>query len=499
MPSLTGGNPPPDRETILDLATKAGKDPDQLTLKDFAIYYPYYISGTKDVFKINISYLFKAYYDRREKNEYEQFIVNKRKTEDNHSVSDDEFKKYHGEEPWVLANKMLVEANLPYKFSDPSNTQRDSQFTVKLIHKITNIELDINQLSTGEKILLSLIFALYNSNLDTVKFPKLILLDEPDAFLHPTMIEKFIAVIKKSIVNESKVKVIMTTHSPTTVALSDEESVFVMSKDEPRISKMSKDAALKILTVGVPSLSIHYENRRQVFVESKIDFDFYDMCYKELRTKLVNQVSLNFISSGDVTKAGDSGNCDHVINIVNTLSGYGNNFVFGIIDWDTTNGSKKNKYVQVLGENNRYSLDSYVFDPILVAGILLMEKIISPSDLSLDDSSTYVDFRDLNVTQLQIIIDYVVSKVRLNISPTNSTISQVSYVNGKKLLIPEWYLHYPGHKLEDEVKKAFPQLKKFCSKDPQGLKKEIIKKVIDDVPGFISQDIVDLLYKIQST
>ena len=97
--------------------------------------------------------------------------------------------------------------------------------------------------------------------------------------------------------------------------------------------KTTKDKALKILTFGVPSLSITYENRRQVFVESKNDVTFYERIYEKLRDKLVDEISINFISSG----ISGQGNCNQVKEVVNQLTKYGNNFIYGIIDWDLKN------------------------------------------------------------------------------------------------------------------------------------------------------------------
>lgn len=64
----------------------------------------------------------------------------------------------------------------------------------------------------------------------------------------------------------------MTTHSPTTVALAEEDSIYLMSREgSPRLAKATKDAALRSLLVGVPKLSIRADHRRTVLVESPVD------------------------------------------------------------------------------------------------------------------------------------------------------------------------------------------------------------------------------------
>jgi ABC-type glutathione transport system ATPase component len=125
---------------------------------------------------------------------------------------------------------------------------------------------------------MSLAFALYNTKFD-MEFPKLLLKDEPDASLHPSMSKQFLDVIQKVFVQDKGVGVIITTHFPSTVALAPEEAIFIVNKTGQRIEKATKDTALKILTAGVPSFSVNYENRRQVFVESEMDVYFYEKVY----------------------------------------------------------------------------------------------------------------------------------------------------------------------------------------------------------------------------
>ena len=314
-------------------------------------------------------------------------------------------------------------------------------------------------------------------------------MDEPDASLHPSMSKQFLDVIERVFVKDKGVKVIVTTHSPSTVALCNETNLFVMNKLGQRVEKNTKDKALKILTAGVPSLSINYENRRQVFVESKYDVFFYDKVYDKLRGKLENDISLNFISSG----VGGSGNCDQVKEIVDKLSGFGNSSVFGIIDWDNKNIASG--FVKVLGEGKRYSIENYIFDPVIISALLLREKIVSREDLGLKNNENYSDFKNLSVSELQFIADFLTLKLASEIKPTDTTKDKSKYLNGIELELPKWYLFHQGHKLEIYLKKVFPSLNKYRD---GALKSEIISKIMDDIPELIPYDIFDLLKNIQT-
>jgi hypothetical protein len=324
-------------------------------------------------------------------------------------------------------------------------------------------------------------------------------MDEPDASLHPSMSKQFLNVIQKVFVEEKGVKVIITTHSPSTVALAPEETLFIVNKTGIRIEKSTKDKALKILTSGVPSFSVNYENRRQIFVESPNDVLFYEKIYQKLSNELVPDISLSFISSGE-SRTDKNGmkisNCDQVENITNTLRKAGNNFIWGIIDWDTT--SKSSDYVKVLGNGNRYAIENYLFDPILVAALLLREKIVSREDLGLSNNETYTDFKNLNATQLQVIANFVTNNVASNVKLKDNTTSKSRLLNGVEIDIPVWYLHHHGHNLEDELIKTFPGLNAIKKGKEEVLKLEIINKVIDDIPELVSSDLLDIFKSVQT-
>jgi ABC-type multidrug transport system ATPase subunit len=356
------------RNIIEAIAKDAKKGILELTSDDFYTYYPLDDALHHDVFYQNFSSLFKRYHDKWDANLYKRYQFEKREHTGIEFLTDEEFLKKFGEPPWDFVNRIIKEAKLDYHINSPT-FHRDAPFELKLINNLSGAEIQFSELSSGEKVLMSLALALYNSQFD-FEFPKVLLLDEPDASLHPSMSKQFLDVLEKVFVKEKGVKVIITTHSPSTVALCNEENLFVMNKTGQRIEKITKDKALRILTAGVPSLSINYENRRQVFVESKYDAFFYEKVYDKLRSNLINEVSLNFISSG----VSGAGNSDQVKDVVNKLSGYGNKFIFGIIDWDLKNTAAN--FIKVLGENKRYSIENYIFDPLLISALLLMDRLI---------------------------------------------------------------------------------------------------------------------------
>lgn len=403
-----------------------------------------------------------------------------------------------GEKPWNVLRKILETAKLSFDISDPSINSLKDAFHLKLTHQITHDEVNFCDLSSGERVLMWLVFYLYNSQEKGV-FSKLFLLDEPDAHLHPSMSQQFINVMKKVLVDELGVQVIMTTHSPSTVALAPEESIFVANREGERIQKTTKDAALKLLTSGVPSFSVIYENRRQVFVESKYDVCFYEKIYQKLSDYLEPEISLSFISSGDAQtdKHGQpKSNCDQVIKVTNLLRDAGNKFIWGIVDWDERN--TETDFIKVLGNGNRYNIENYLLDPILIAALLLREKFIQRNELGLPDKTTHTDFNRYDNEQLQKIADFVTHKVKEKINPSEETSGIVQLLNGKSINIPVWYLHYPGHELETKLLEAFPKLNAIKAGKEDALKNAVIDKIIDDLPELISVDFLDTFRKLQA-
>jgi hypothetical protein len=225
-----------------------------------------------------------------------------------------------------------------------------------------------------------------------------------------------------------------------------------------------------------------------VFVESEHDEALYERLYAKLRPSLVPEVSLAFISSG----IAGSGNCDAVCAVVGQLRGSGNRFVWGIVDWDCKPHAVR-EGITVLGLERRYSIENYLLDPAIVAAFLLREKVLTKDEVG-------IEFRELLASTwppFQSTVDLIVARVRSNLKDVTDAVLETSrFHNGMSVQVPRWYLRMRGHDLEAAVVKAFPYLEKFGPEDFK-LKREIVKTVLDDIPGLISDDLVSLFLEIQ--
>lgn len=304
---------------------------------------------------------------------------------------------------------------------------------------------------------------------DAVELPHVLLLDEPDASLHPSMVQSLLRVTHGLFHERYGVKVIMTTHSPSTVAMAPEESLYTIRRvGAPRLRRASRDEALNSLTVGISTLSVRIENRRQVFVESEYDEEAYQELFRLLRPRLDTELSLEFIASGK----GGKGGCDAVKYLVRTLRERGNASVWGIVDRDFRSGSGEG--IAYMAE--RHSLENLILDPLAVGLFLLRENIERPEALGLPAEMKHFQ---VDGQQAQSIADFVVSRVSL--PDDDVSLVAVDYVGGSSAVVPSFYLNIRGHELEERLVGAFMQLRGYR----KGLKREVVTRALRDVPEFI--------------
>lgn len=447
-------------------------------------------------------------------------------------ISEEEIRRNYGEPPWEILNRIFTIAGLNFSAQEPelpipSIFSKNHKLRLKLKDTSRNILVSPNDLSSGEKALAAMVFLYYTFTHGKSKY-RMLLLDEPDANLHPYFVSKFLKILIDVFVNELNVTVFMTTHSPTTIALVPDTSIFIHDKNSengPR--KASKDEALKSLLIGVPSISVQHENRRQVFVESKYDVSFYDAIFASLcqNTSLLNkEISINFISSGN----GEAGSCDQVKQVVNSLKN--NPFIFGIIDWDRRNISQDRIFV--IEESVKYSLENVIFDPLALGTFLVHEGNSRPEIYGFKKYSAEI----LNMTdeELQTVCDIICTclerkvkniiaraekpidgiessgidfkKYRSIIDAYEDAVSSIDsekedfdtikYISGQSVKSKKWVSKIRGHDLEDLIMETYPELKKY--RKPGELKSEIRKKFYDCYTKFIPESLVDIFKKIQN-
>ena len=209
--------------------------------------------------------------------------------------------------PWLALRKLLDEMRdtdgdtelFNFEFSDPQedaiafSDHRSYFFQTQLSNRTTGESYSIVNLSSGEKILMTLYLALFNQAMGR-RQPKLILLDEVDALLHPSMISVLIAALRNHFAGRGT-RVIMATHAITTVALLDEGEIFRVDRNTGQITispvtqaeavaELSEgiatvDTGLKIATGGTAPITILTEGHNAIHLKKWASLFFSGQLY----------------------------------------------------------------------------------------------------------------------------------------------------------------------------------------------------------------------------
>ena len=170
--------------------------------------------------------------------------------------------------PWETLREVLAdmrraatgEGVFDFEFSDPEadrlNHADHTQyvFETRMTNRLTGASYKVENLSSGEAILMTLCMAWFNQSMGR-KRPALLLLDEVDAMLHPSIVGAMVSCLKDLFVRHGT-KVIMATHCPATVAVLEEGEVFRVSRDggQVRIRPVTRSEAVEELSDGIATL-----------------------------------------------------------------------------------------------------------------------------------------------------------------------------------------------------------------------------------------------------
>jgi hypothetical protein len=345
---------------------------------------------------------------------------------------------------------VIAAAGLNFNFNLPPEPQ--SRFTTNqsFEFQLRDIEgriVPFNRLSSGERVLMSTALWRCKSEIAGKQY-RLLLLDEPDAHLHPALTRRFLNVVKSAFVEERQVRVIMTTHSPTTVALIPRESLFEMTRSEPRIRITTREIAISNLTGGFVAVQ---DATRTVLLEGKTDPPFYRLAWRMLtepyadgRPNVLNAYpNINFVrGTGRQT----------VQELVPQMRLGGLTNFAGILDRDSGNLSSDGVYV--LG---RRAIENYLFDPLII-WLALARRQLAPAVASMPTKFAALSARPQSI--LQDIVTAVAEAVEQRFPVTGTELPEVQavrYVNGIALNYPVWCLTRHKRELKNQYSTVYYQ------------------------------------------
>lgn len=472
---------------VASRTTKQGIN--ELDENDVAEFYSF--AATDQMGALNLSAIIREYLEHKELNDRNEYR--------NHKYgltlpvrNPEEFERIFGPAPWVLFNDLMKSAFAGKYQVDTPKTENPDDY-VPIIRRHDGKQIDPTHFSTGEKILLWLCLSMYSTTSGLITYkPSLLLLDEPDASLHPAMIQQLYIAIDL-LVQKFDCTVLLTSHSPTTVALAPTNTVWQIT--ENALIEIEKDRAIADLLHGVDQVSIHYTNRRQVYVESHNDASIYNKIYTFLKRKkavAADHISLSFLPASSklpptniqqihesvfgiidpdklklfIDKINGQGNSVQVIGTVESLEREDNPTVHGIIDWDTTN--KSTSRIHVHAPEIFYSIENSILNPLTLSIYLLtiFPNRFNVSHLGFKEHKA-VDELISDPSTWQLIVDRFTKLVLQDQEITDTVVC--TFGDGTDLLLAKAYVHHNGHDLEILVKQKFPYLK------------ELRNRLLDDV------------------
>lgn len=478
----------PVRNAVLrNVLERSGKNLEDITELDVYNNMTFAENNNGGLFFSQCAMIFKAYHIRWTKNKFNKFLLSEGDLDGLTFLSDEDFLNKNGPPPWDLINEILARANLPYEFPNPSLGDADLPYHLKLVDKSTGMDISVNDLSSGEKVLMSLALAIYNSKEGGAR-PELLLLDEPDAPLHPEYSRLLIETVIETIVKRAGVKVVMTTHSPSTVAMAPDNSVYEVRRDTKVPAMLSSSRAVSILTQGIGFLRVSYEKRRQIFVESKFDVIYFEKLFDALARKHKYSYQPIFMEPHSGTS-----NCTDVIAIVEKLRHAGNDLVWGVVDYDGVNGTKDS--ILVLGEKKRYAIENYLLDPLYVVLSLIRYGKTTYLDFGVTTQITYPDAANLTEPECQTLIDNFILRIGFKLED----LVLVSLENGYQLSYPQSFLMCQGHSYEVLIQDKFSDLRSISRGQGDSALKLGLAEVIAEFPQFIPIEIGELFAAMDET
>lgn len=398
-------------------------------------------------------------------------------------LNDNDFYKLYGKEPWGVFNNIIESSGMPYRLDIKKPYDR-SKFDFKISRTIDGSDVGFDDLSSGEKLIFSLICSSFQTKNDIAVpvMPELALMDELDSPLHPRMVSYLINTIKSGFVDRLGMKCILVTHSPTTVALAPDNSTFEMLSGKLR--PISKQSAINNLIVGIPTLDINPDSRKFVFVEDKSDVEIFELLFNLPGIITSPETRFSFISASQKTSNGTTGGgCALVKNIVKSLREKNCRNIYGIIDWDGVNECEDG--LLVIGENSRYSIENIVLDP-LIFGLFLIRHNKCPTAIS--DINDLSRFNAFTIEERQRIADCIQDAI---FPGTEKTIAR--YCDNSELNISKNYLELNGHEVEEKIRRTFPGVLAFANNK---MKLTVIQSVVSQNPGYVPIEVKNAYQKL---
>ena len=224
--------------------------PSKLKEADFNSLFQKTVFGKSKILS-DLSQVFFEYYKNIERNE-------RKRRKGLGYLDEEKFIQKFGRAPWILIRNIFIGFGLPFDINDPDQEDidpMDGSFEIKFKNLDREGKIvSFIDLSSGEQILITLINAIYTAG-NRHDLPKLVLLDEVDSPLNPSIIDKFILYILENFIANG-INVVIATHSPSTVAFAPEDAIYLVNtKEVEPLTAVNSNEAVNKLSEGFITLS----------------------------------------------------------------------------------------------------------------------------------------------------------------------------------------------------------------------------------------------------
>ena len=440
---------------------------------------------------------FAAYHHAFEFNKYWRYRAEHEGDKNVHWLSDEDFSQRYGPPPWNIVNSIFGRAGFPYLVNQPSGSA-ESHFNLRLIDPFNNaLNLRIADLSSGERIMLSIALLLYQteSRIQLAAIPKVLLLDEIDAPLHPTFTRVLLETLKNTLVDRHDLKVIMATHSPSTVALAPPESVFELVREPRKLRQTSPSEACQILSSGFVSITT---TDVIVITESRADPEYYSEVYGSLVRggQLPPRPALKFIAASRKEKDEQGGGSGQVHNWAPKLQELGLERFRGLVDSDQ--GQSETAVIKVLSrlQHRKLYLRPAYFDSVF--GAQWHRRYLAGIGIERQNVAELLKLADRNLEQaVDQFCDWL-SKQSGETGIWGSSKVAANYL-GRSIQISKWWIDVKGHDLETLLQKFLNPLAKKHRRSAlvKSDRRALIEFQTKAFPELVPADFVSIFDRLQ--
>lgn len=142
--------------------------------------------------------------------------------------------------PWTILNQLFADLGFKYRFKDDYAFKTPNMEENPMLRDHSEVR-SLSDLSDGEKAILKLALTALDEEIS--RDVQLVLFDEYDAPLNPSLAEAFFHVIEKFYISRG-IQVIVATHSPATISLAPEYArfyeIFPQEGESPRIIQVEQ-------------------------------------------------------------------------------------------------------------------------------------------------------------------------------------------------------------------------------------------------------------------